>query len=117
MIRFLAFTFSLLSVSSALAHHSDAGLDMDSLVTIDGVVSEFAWRNPHVYIGVETTGENGELVEWAIQTNSTILSARMGWSRDSLTVGERVTGAQHHVEDQLPERRNGYPGHAWRCFG
>ncbi len=32
----------------ALGHHSYAGLDMRSVVTIEGTVMEFAWRNPHV---------------------------------------------------------------------
>lgn len=92
----------LLAVTSALAHHSDAGLDMDAIVTIDGVVSEFSWRNPHVYIGVEALNENGEAVEWAIQTNSVILSSRMGWTRDSLRVGDRISVMAHPAINGRP---------------
>lgn len=43
------------------AHHSDVGLDDDSIVVIEGIVTEFSWRQPHVYIEVETI-ENGEKV-------------------------------------------------------
>ena len=44
------------------AHHSDAGLDMQSLVTLDGTVVEYNWRNPHVYIVVDSLDEQGRTV-------------------------------------------------------
>jgi hypothetical protein len=31
------------------AHHSDAGVDMESVVAFAGTVREFTWKNPHVY--------------------------------------------------------------------
>ena len=36
------------------AHHSDAGIDLESMVAIEGTVKEFAWRNPHIYLIVES---------------------------------------------------------------
>ena len=44
----------------AAAHHSDAGIDMESTVTLEGTVTEFHWRNPHVYFMVEAPNEQGE---------------------------------------------------------
>ncbi|MGI9259442.1 MAG: DUF6152 family protein [Gammaproteobacteria bacterium] len=102
MNRLFVFTVSASMATTVLAHHSDAGLDMESFVTFDGIVSEFSWRNPHVYIGVTALDENGEPVEWAIQTSSVNTSARMGWSRDSLTIGERVTATVHPDIDGRP---------------
>ena len=61
-----------MAISPAIAHHSDAGLDMDALTTIEGVVTEFGWRNPHIYIALDVADEFGETVEWNIQTGSTI---------------------------------------------
>jgi len=71
-------TAALALASPVAAHHSDAGLDMASLVTLEGTVTEYSWRNPHVYIAVETIDENGESREWALQTSSTITVSRMG---------------------------------------
>ena len=79
----------------AAAHHSNAGLDMNSLVTIEGTVTELAWRNPHVYFSVETVSAGGERFEWTLQLGSTITTTRMGWTRDSLAVGERVMVSAH----------------------
>lgn len=40
------------------AHHSDAGIDMESIVAFDGVVTDFVWRNPHVYVLVDRAGDD-----------------------------------------------------------
>jgi len=73
------------------AHHSDAGLDMDSTVSFEGTVTAFNWRNPHVYFTVETDAGTA----WELQMGSTIVVSRMGWTRDSLSVGDRVTVGAH----------------------
>ena len=86
----------------AFGHHSDAGLDMNSVVTIEGTVTEFGWRNPHVYINVETAAERGETTEWTLQLGSTITIMRMGWDRESLSPGDRVTVRAHAAIDGRP---------------
>ena len=94
---FIAATFALASPLSG--HHSDAALDIDSVVTLEGTVTEFSWRNPHIYFTVETTDERGEPIEWTVQMASTVSVARMGWTRDSLLVGDRVRVGAHPARD------------------
>lgn len=79
-------------------HHSDAGLDMDSVVTFEGTVAEFNWRNPHVYFTVETEGGT----EWSLQMGSTIVVSRMGWTSESLSVGDRVMVGAHAARNGRP---------------
>ena len=93
---------SVMFASSVFSHHSDADLDMNTLVTIEGTVTEFNWRNPHVYFVVGTRDESGASVEWALQMGSTVTVSRMGWTRDSLSIGDRVTV-------QTRPARNGRP--------
>lgn len=102
MRQLTAFVAFAVTAAPAFAHHSDAGLDMRSLVTIEGTVTEFAWRNPHVYITVETRDAGGEVTEWSLQMGSTITVGRMGWDRDSLAPGERVTIQTHAAVDGRP---------------
>ena len=67
-MRYLTFIpVACLAAMPVWAHHSDAGLDVDTIVAFEGTVTEFAFRNPHVYIGVETTDASGERVEWSLQ--------------------------------------------------
>ena len=80
LLRVTTIMAGLMLVSPVFGHHSDADLDMESLVTIDGTVTAFHWRNPHVYFTVETAGEGGEAVEWAFQMASIITVSRQGWT-------------------------------------
>ena len=94
--------FALTVSVPAIAHHSDAALDLDRLVTIDGTVRELSWRNPHVYFTVDSTDENGEPIMWTVQMASVLTVSRMGWNRDSLAVGDRVTVGAYPARDGSP---------------
>jgi len=95
-------TVALLSTVPALAHHSDAGIDMDSTVTLEGTVTEFHWRNPHVYFMVEADDGSGATVEWSVQMGSTITTARTGWNSDYLKAGDRVVVRAHPAINGRP---------------
>ena len=82
--------------SSAQAHHSDAGIDESRIVVLEGEVKEFRWRQPHVYLEIETAGE-GEI--WDIQLVAINVLSRRGWSRDSLQEGDSVVVRAHPAED------------------
>ena len=93
---------ALVLASPASGHHSDAGLDMDSVVTFEGTVTEFSWRNPHVYFKVASTNEHGEQIEWELQMGSTIVVTRMGWTSESLSIGDGVTVGAHAARNGRP---------------
>ena len=92
----------LVFAPSVVAHHSDAGINLNTLVTLEGSITEFYWRNPHVYFTMEAADGRGELVEWTVQMGSAITSARRGWTRDSLSAGDRVTVRAFPAEDGQP---------------
>ena len=98
----IAFAAGLLLASPVAGHHSDAGLDMESVVEFEGTVTEFNWRNPHVYFTVETLGETGESVEWTLQMGSALVLSRRGWTRETLSAGDRITVSVHPAVDGRP---------------
>ena len=53
----------LVLTTTVSAHHSDAGLDVDSILAFEGTVTEFGFRNPHVYVDMETM-QSGEPVSY-----------------------------------------------------
>jgi hypothetical protein len=82
---------SLLAFShTTFAHHSDAGLDENTVLALEGKVTEFRFRQPHVIISVEAM-QNGKPVVWDLQMGSVNQLIRQGWSADSLRVGEQVS--------------------------
>ncbi len=82
-----------------LGHHSEAPYDAESVVAFQGTVTQFSWRNPHVYITVETIAVTGEQVEWEIETGGTPLLVRSGWARDSLMPGDRISVRAHPARE------------------
>ena len=84
-----AFAAAMILVSPVSGHHSDAGVNMESVVAFEGTVKEFSWRNPHVYVVVETM-QSGETVNWELQMAAVTILARRGWSRDSLKPGDQI---------------------------
>jgi len=91
----------LVVLSPASAHHSYTGIDRGSVVAFQGTVKRFSWRNPHVYITVESTDESGQLIEWELETGGTPILARSGWTADSQMPGDTVQVRGH------PERETG----------
>ena len=83
----MALFFILAVVSHAgLAHHSRANFQLDNLVEMRGTVTEFNWANPHIYWRMEL--ENGE--NWLIEGHSIPGALRLGWSRDTIQVGDEL---------------------------
>lgn len=83
----------------AIGHHSEAAFAMDQIVSFPATVKEYRWRNPHVYIVVETE-VNGILTEWQIETGATPIMSRSGWDETILSPGESIFVRVH------PERSN-----------
>lgn len=75
------------------AHHSSVpwyDLQADQ-ITVTGVVTEFQFINPHVYIIVDVTNADGTVEEWKLESTSKNRLLRVGWTEDSVKVGQTVT--------------------------
>jgi hypothetical protein len=76
----------------AFAHHgSRVSYDLTRTVALKGIVKEFVYVNPHVYITFEVKDDQGLVTEWAAETDPPIMMAsRFGWSRKYLKPGDEV---------------------------
>jgi hypothetical protein len=76
--------------AAALAHHSTAAFDRDSVVIIEGKVTQVRWINPHASFKVEGTADNGPDGLWTIEMTAPNILINQGWKRNSLTIGDDV---------------------------
>ena len=72
------------------AHHSTAGYDLKKQITLRGVVVEYRWRNPHVYIVWDVKDESGTVVRWTGCLSSVTTMMQDGMSKNSLKMGDEI---------------------------
>ena len=101
-IVLLASAMLAFSGSALWAHHSVAGYDTQKVITIRGVVKEFNWRNPHVYIVWDAKDEAGKVVEWAGELSSPSTMIQLGMNRTSLKPGDEVLISLHPSKTTNP---------------
>jgi len=83
----------LLSGISVSAHHSRAGIyePNSKMITMKGVVTEWKWRNPHVFLVWNVKDESGKVVEWVGELSSITSMQSEGMTRTSFKGGEEIT--------------------------
>src|SRR5579864_7463089 len=88
-----------LSISPALAHHSFSMFDREKIATVTGVVKDYEWANPHVWIHLMVMDQNGTPREWGFEMQSIAQDSRAGWRPDSVKPGDKVTIEFHPLKD------------------
>jgi len=81
------------------AHHSQAIYDRENTITIEGVVTDYRWTNPHTYLYVEVQNDAGGTVVRPIEGQVTAILRRLGWDSDTFGPGDRVTVVAHPSRD------------------
>ena len=86
MVVFLAMVSGFLMGSgSVFAHHgTGASYDMRKTVVLKGVVTEFAYTNPHSQLYFDVTDEKGNLVHWATEMQNPFNFESHGHTRKEL---------------------------------
>ena len=92
----------------ALAHHAFGGeFDPNRPVLLKGKVVKVEWVNPHSWIHVEVTKEDGTKEVWMVEGGSPNSLLRRGVTRDSLPVGTEIVVDGYQARDHTQLRANG----------
>lgn len=91
LLRLSALLASCFLGAVAVAHHGTAvEFDVNKNGRIEGVVKEIWFKAPHVRYYVTVVDKQGQPVTWDIQSQSPINLRRLGWSKETLKVGDKV---------------------------
>lgn len=82
----------ILGATAAWSHHSTAAFDNESVVRIEGTVTQFRWINPHASFKVDGVSD-GDAPDglWTVEMTAANILINQGWKRTSLRVGDEVT--------------------------
>ena len=75
----------------AAAHHSAAQFDTSKQVAVEGVVTRYDWRNPHVYMAIRVAAPDGQEVEQEIEAGASSVLLPLGLTPTAVALGEKVT--------------------------
>ena len=95
----------LCGAAAVAAHHSFAAeFDIDSPIEFTGTVKQVEWFNPHGFMQVEVTNDDGEVSIYRIIIGAPISLYRQGWNKDSVPPGTVVSFEGSRAKN--PDSRN-----------
>lgn len=70
------------------AHHSLTG-QFDTSVSFDlrGTITDLDWTNPHIWLYLDVTNDQGEVEKWECEMGSPNQLIRLGWKKEDLPIG------------------------------
>jgi len=88
ILRLLLVAGILLAAIPVFAHHSfSAEFDINQPVTLKGTLTKLEWMNPHSWIYIDVKGDDGKVVNWAIETGGPNTLLRRGVRKTDFPLG------------------------------
>ena len=84
------------------AHHSGTMFEETKEVTLEGVVKEFQYTNPHSWLLVDVTDKDGKVTTWGFEAEGPTTLMQMKVRRSDFTPGTKVTITGHPMKDGRP---------------
>ena len=96
-----------LTAAPGWAHHAfSAEFDASQPIQLQGTVTRFELINPHAWIHIDVTGQDGEVVRWMIEGGAPNALIRRGFTQRSLAVGTEILVDGYRAKDGA-NRANG----------
>jgi hypothetical protein len=93
-IRILVLS-SIAGVPVSAHHAASVAYQVDKEITVQGVVTEVKWENPHTWVYVESKDSSGKVVKWSFEGAVPNQLYRRGVTPAVLKPGVRVTIKAH----------------------
>src|SRR5437773_8220302 len=86
----------------ALAHHSGAMFEKEKTITVEGVVKQFQYTNPHSWLLVDVKNKNGSVTTWGFEAEGPSTLQRAGIRPSDFAVGTKLKITGHPMKDGTP---------------
>ena len=92
----------VLATGPAWAHHSGEMFDDSETVTLEGVIREFQYTNPHSWLLVDVTEDDGTVTTWGFEAEGPSTLQRAGITKSTLVPGTKITITGRPMKDGRP---------------
>ena len=90
----------LASAVPVVAHHAfSAEFDANRPLQLEGTVTRMEWINPHAWIHIDVTKEDGTVESWMIEGGTPNTLFRRGFTKDSLQPGTKIMVDGYQAKD------------------
>ena len=81
-----------MTTGAAQAHHSlGATYDLKTEVKLEGRIINVLLRNPHSFLQIEVTDQDGKMQRWSLEWSSANSLAKRGIRAGTLKTGDQIT--------------------------
>jgi hypothetical protein len=101
-MRNALWTLILASASVLQAHHGWAAFDTKAVVTLEGIVTDFHFVNPHSIVEFDVRDDQGQVRKWQGELTSPGHLTPRGWTRNSIENGDHITVAGYAAKNNAP---------------
>lgn len=92
----------LVHATVSVAHHSGEMFDREKTLTLTGTVKQFRYINPHSWLIIDVTNEDGSVTTWGLEAEGPSVLTRGGVYKGDLPPGTTVTITFNPMKDGRP---------------
>ena len=85
------FFIAQLSAPSIVGHHSTNANFTQEIISVDGVIEQVRYQNPHSSVLIKNTDSSGAETFWLLESGARSTLERRGVSFNQLDIGTKVT--------------------------
>ncbi len=106
--KILSITYCLVFTVTVQSHHSVGELyDLSNTVEWEGVITEMDWINPHSYVYLEVTEDDGTINTWRFETLPTATFSKSGLNKE-MVMGDGQSVKISGFSARQGSRNSGY---------
>ena len=94
--------FVVVAAATANAHHSATMFEQTKTITVEGVVKEFQYSNPHSWLLVDVKDKAGKVTTWGFEAEGPSTLQRAGIRPSEFPAGTKVTMTGRPMKDGTP---------------
>ena len=98
-LRILTGLILAMTLMPLQAHHSTAMFDDQREITVTGTIKEFQYTNPHSWLIIDVTNDDGSVTTWGFEAEGPTTLTRSGIRKSTLPPGTKITITGHPMKD------------------